>query len=112
MRFEEHEDHYLDTMTGIKWSKENSFSSTWQDAVDKAPSGWGLPTIEDLMSIVDYEKYNPATELPGMLVSSYYWSSTTCAHGSVYAWNVHFFCGVGYYKFKSSVYYVRYVKED
>jgi len=105
MRFDEEEDCYLDTKTGLKWSKENLGPMTWQDAVDKVPSGWRLPTLEELLAILDHNRLGFTTELPGILPSDY-WSSTTYASGKCSEWYVHFSYG------KSSAYYVRYVKES
>jgi len=110
MRFGEHEDHYLDTMTDLRWSKENFGPMTWDEAI-KAPIGWRLPTLEELLSIVNYSKLDPATDLSVMLASCY-WTSTTGVYVSGYAWEVDFFYGNDDYDNNSSVYHVRYIKED
>jgi len=109
MRFEKQEDGYLDTITGLKWSKENFGPMTWDDAM-KSPTGWRLPTLEELLSIVNSKKIGPATELLGMK-PSYYWSSTTLALYGDGAWEVHFGSGYGYNTDKSRAYYARYIKE-
>jgi len=110
MRFEEMKDCYIDTKTGIKWSKENFGLISWQEAIDKAPFGWRLPTIEELPSIIDYTAHNPSTELPGML-PIHYWSSTTYASSDGHTWDVDFLFGDIYYGNKFSTYCTRYVKE-
>jgi len=110
MRFEEKKDHYLDTKTGIKWSKQNFGSMLWEDAITKLPENWRLPTIEELLSIIDYSKHGPATELPD-IVPSGYWSSTTYASNTGYAWLVNFNYGRNYDYYKSNSYYVRAVLE-
>jgi len=114
MRFEEKEDCHLDTQTGLEWSKDNLGPMTWQDAIDgfaKGKNGWRMPTIEELLTIVDYTKYDPATTLPNM-VSSYYWSSTTYARYTDGAWRVDFYYGYGHGYYKSNSRYVRAVRGE
>ena len=111
MRFEEKKDHYLDNKTGLKWSKENFGPMSWEAAMESLPEGWRLPTIDELLSIVDDAKHDPATELADML-SEDYWSSTTYAlNTDGYAWLVPFYDGLGDYGYKSLSYYVRAVLE-
>ena len=114
MRFEEKEDCYLDTQTGLEWSKDNLGPMTWQDAIDgfaKGKNGWRMPTIEELLTIVDYTKYDPATTLPNM-VSSDYWSSTTSADSTHGAWTVYFYDGYVSNYAKSYSRYVRAVRGE
>lgn len=68
-----------------------------------------LPTIQELKSIVDYTKCNPATNLGG-IKSDGYWSSSPCVSGSSLAWVVGFYGGRGYNGNKSSSFYVRCVR--
>ena len=70
---------------------------------------WRVPTIEELTFIIDYTKYNPSTLLPGMKASSY-WSSTTYAYGTIFAWGVGFGIGGVGYGDKGYGYYVRCVR--
>lgn len=70
---------------------------------------WRLPNINELQSIVDYTRHNPAiniTAFPDTL-SSPYWSSTTVAHDTCLAWCVGFNYGNVVYGNKSLSYYVR-----
>ena len=61
-------------------------------------SDWRLPTPEELRSIVDYGRTNPSisTDYFPNTVSSYYWSSTTYADYTDYAWRVSFGYGAGH----------------
>jgi hypothetical protein len=40
---------------------------------------WRIPNIKELNGIVDYSTFSPATSVPGLTVSSDYWSSTSFA---------------------------------
>jgi len=111
MRFDEEEDCYLDTKTNLKWSKENLGPMTWDEAI-KAPKGWKLPNIEEILTIMyHYTKNGIATELPNML-PSYYWSSTVYTDYSDSAYFVNSYNGFDYYGSMSNEYCARYVKED
>ena len=79
----------------------------------KEKKAWRLPTLEELISLVDYSRYNPALpegHLFKNVNASGYWSSTTFADNPSSAWFVYFYDGyVGYYgKFYN--YYVRCVR--
>jgi len=111
MRFKEHENFYLDIKTGIHWSKFTICNTTWEESMTLAPTGWRLPTIAELLAIVDHTHHNPATELPNM-TSNYYWSSITYIYYRCYSWHVDFRNGYDYYGLKSSKYNARYIKED
>jgi len=93
-RFIKKQDHWLDTKTNLEWSVENYDPMTWHEAIAKfdGSSDWRLPTIEELNTLVDYSIYEPSTELADM-ISSFYWSSTTYAYGTDYAWFVSFYVG-------------------
>jgi len=108
MRFEEQTDCYIDTKTGIKWSKENFGPMTWDEAI-KAPKGWRLPSADELKELVDFKNYQ-STELLDMLPTNY-WTSTLYEHSNTHVFVVHFGNGRQYPCFKSGNYYARYVKE-
>jgi len=57
----------------------------------KPQSDWRLPTIEELLSVVDYTKIDPAAKISGFH-SSRYWSSTKDSTKK-YAWYLHFSLG-------------------
>ncbi len=82
---------------------------------------WRLPTHKELLTLVDYATYNPdinTTFFPNTSVSTvdpdYYWSATTRANYTNYAWCVTFYSDEGYSynnsHGKSSNYHVRAVR--
>lgn len=89
-----------DKETNLVWMKQDDGTRRkWKEAKEyceenkaKLPGeGWRLPTVKELISIIDYEKYNPAIDpIFTKTQSSYYWSSTPHAGGSGYAWFVYF----------------------
>lgn len=75
-------------------------------------SDWRMPSREELRSIVDYSRVNPAINVDYFPVTraSRYWSSSPNANSANYAWGVHFNYGYGYYIHKSSSFHVRVVR--
>ena len=120
-----------DNSTGLTWQKcgagQNDDAGCsgkatplrWQQALDycnslslAGHSGWRIPNITELRSIVDDTKYGPAidtTFFPNTNASDY-WSSTTFAYNPSLAWVVGFYGGVVYGYNKTNVSYVRCVR--
>ena len=74
---------YLDNLTGLMWQDSTVSGKTWQQALDYCEDStyagytdWRMPNINELMSVVNYDKYNTASDLPS-LRGSWVWSSTT-----------------------------------
>lgn len=72
-----------DNVTGLIWQKTESASMTWQAALkycaDSTYAGytdWRLPTKDQLISILNFDRYSPATDFPGTFSASH-WTSTT-----------------------------------
>ncbi len=110
-----------DTVTGLEWQQATAPGTyTWQQALDYVDllntdeylgyDDWRLPTIQELSSIVDSSRINPAIDPIFSAVASYYWSSTTYAGNTDYAWCVYF--GYGYVSryYKTYYGYVRAVR--
>ena len=88
-----------DNATGLIWQKEDDgVARNWHDAVKYANGldlaghkDWRLPTVQELGTIMDYSRYNPAIDpIFSNAKSSTYWSSTTYASNTNGAWYVGF----------------------
>jgi hypothetical protein len=89
-----------DTKTGLIWQQaEAGLMTTWEDALTYCENlnlanhdDWRMPNINELGSLVDYSKDDPAIDTVAFpdAVSSDYWSSTTPAATSYDAWYVYF----------------------
>jgi hypothetical protein len=116
----------LDKETGLVWAKNANIAAatkTWQQAMSYCRNisianrkGWRLPTAEELASLVDITQLFPALPIghPFDQVESlyYYWSSSTYAGDTLYAWYVGMCDGGVYYGGKGSVLYVWPVRSD
>jgi hypothetical protein len=98
-RFIEYSDCFLDMKTGFVWSKMNE-NLSWKDAIifskklDKVCGyKWRLPSIEELITLIDFSISGPATKLPGVY-SEIYWSSSNFINTNKYVWTIYF--GDGY----------------
>ena len=88
-----------DIKTGLVWQQGEPGSMTWGPALSYCEgltlggdSGWRLPNIKELESLIDDSRYFPATDtnyFPNAIAISY-WSSTTDASNSYGAWGVGF----------------------
>ena len=108
----------LDNGTGLEWQQsDDGTTRTWQEALaycEGLPLGghsdWRLPNIRELVSIVDDARYSPAIDPAFQCRSSHYWSATTGADGTDYAWVVGFGYGTDYWYYKTYTHYVRCVR--
>jgi hypothetical protein len=110
-----------DNITGLMWQDDAAAKNTekaWEDAAtyctDLTLGGfddWELPTVKELLSIVDNGNYNPAINSEFENTSSSdYWSSTTNAYRTSAAWPVYFNDGSTYSNGKHGSRYVRCVR--
>ena len=93
-----------DNVTGLIWQRQDDGTTrTWTEAntycSNNTPglpgTGWRLPTRMELIGIVNYGTSAPAintTYFPNTKLS-YYWSSSTYASNTAYAWDVYFVSG-------------------
>jgi Protein of unknown function (DUF1566) len=120
-RFKVDGDIVLDRTTGLEWSRENVPGGTlnWKAAAEACGklalgghSDWRLPTIRELLTLVDYERHNPSIDTDAFKCeSSYYWTSTP-VHSSPgdFAWLVSFGGGVAFWGGQDLGGYVRAVR--
>ena len=108
-----------DSATGLMWQdNEIGTYTTWQGAIDRCEeltlgphSDWRLPNVNELKSIVDRSKVNPAIKDEfNHTSSSFYWGSTTYEGYKGNAWGVDFDGGYVDYNGKNDNFYVRCVR--
>jgi len=110
----------LDTKTNLIWQDNNeskTLTKTWSDAITYCEglelggySDWHLPNFNELHSLPDRSKFNPAlSSVFTNVVIDGYWSSTSTAGGEN-AWFVNFHYGNGYYGFMTNSQYIRCVR--
>jgi hypothetical protein len=114
---------FIDYDTNLMWQDDvesKTVTKDWQGAInyckDLSLAGfddWRLPKIEELESITDDTRSDPAIQVGfENVMSDYYWSSSSVVYNSNYAWYVGFKYGSDRYNYKSSNYYVRCVRDS
>lgn len=114
-------DHIVsDPKTGLEWSITLGDRVNWKTAkkVAEAYRGgghddWRLPTIEELITLIDFSRFNPAanTDLFPDMKSSWYWSGTPASSSpGGYAWVVNLDNGCANYYNQSGTVFVRAVR--
>jgi hypothetical protein len=93
----------LDKETGLVWEKSPSAAVVrWVDAfticnhkVSGTRKGWRVPTVDELNSLVDTANSYPSLPAghPFNIQHSYYWTASSSAENSNYAWFVDFGSG-------------------
>jgi len=106
----------FDPCTNLQWAKDYVDNKTWTQAQEYCDElnaqryagfdDWRLPTIGELWTLIDHSRFNPASLFPDM-PSKNFWSSSSCAYNTDYAWNVCFDVGFVYNGYKSYVYAAR-----
>jgi hypothetical protein len=100
-------------------SEAKTTNKTWSEAITYCEglslggyNNWRLPSVEELMSITDKGRYNLSIDpVFTNVVSDSYWSATTDASYTSYAWGVYFYYGGYVYWYdKTYSYYVRCVR--
>jgi hypothetical protein len=102
-RFQVHGDVVNDLRTGLMWTRETltggrrEWAAANQAATESRVAGytdWRLPTIAELLTLVDYERSNPAIDPAFKCEPAWYWTSTPYAPSpGDYAWYVDFCSG-------------------
>jgi hypothetical protein len=95
----------VDHLTGLMWTGDANifeFPMTWQESLDYVTdmnrdrvfgyADWRLPNRRELRSLLSYQTCNPVLpqEHPFRNVfNGWYWTSTTAAINTAYAWYIH-----------------------
>jgi len=109
-----------DTNTDLMWQQDGTSQRTWEGALAYCENltlagynDWRLPNINELHSLVDFERYNPSINTTYFItMGSAYWSSTSFTGDLTHASDVDFYyggIGNGLYN-KTTYYYVRAVR--
>jgi len=132
LAFEDHSNGAVtDLDTGLMWAKCSLGQSgddcgtgeastvTWQAALDQAEAAtlsgfedWRVPTIKELLSLVDYDAFEPAidTQVFPQTGLGLYWSSSTTLNNPEFAWRVYFHYGYTGPENKTTENLVRFVR--
>jgi len=116
-----------DTQRALEWQDNNETNSStyrWQEAIDycerlvmDGDSDWRLPNINELKTVIDRDKKEPAIkeslfEYIGEENYYGYWSSSSVADFENYAWIIYFGNGIVYSNYKEyNGLYVRCVRD-
>jgi hypothetical protein len=103
-------------LSGLTCASGSATTTDWTTAgnycngLSLASKTWRLPTVQELGDLIDYSQSSPSiniTFFPNTIIASYYWSSTTYATTTTFAWFVFFYDGFVSANFKTNGYYVR-----
>ncbi len=99
-----------DTQTGLTWKRclegqtfsggnctEIAEKPTWSGALAKTASGWRVPNIKELQSLVDVTRHNPAintTCFPTPTGQQLVWSASPDAENTNNSWGIDFESGI------------------
>jgi hypothetical protein len=110
----------IDQVTGLTWQKHALGTAlTWQEAMDAcdaltlgAKDDWRLPTRMELVSILDYDKTDPATDSDAFPATKhdYYWASSVAVAAPNRHWQVDFSQGSVFPEDSAQKYYARCVR--
>jgi len=88
-----------DTVTGLIWQK-TYVTDMWhwalyycENLTYAGKSDWRLPNKNELITLINYDRANPASDFPGS-PQQYFWSSSTDVDNTVLPWYVFFTSGV------------------
>jgi hypothetical protein len=94
-RYQEQSDGTMtDVFTGLTWQRDVNAQQAWNDATGYCPAlgtGWRLPSLTELQTIIDETKQNPAIDgdaFPQTPAMGYFWTSVAQAGDPDYAWYV------------------------
>lgn len=120
------DDVVIDRATGLMWAADGNESGSdmgdkliWievclyaEQLIFAGFSDWRIPNIVELVSIVDFGRYNPAIDplFVNTHLDTRYWSATTVHNTTTAAFYVEFTNGGAYYIDKGNASYIRCVR--
>ena len=71
-------ENHQEMPTGMSWDEAHGYVNQLNARAYAGHADWRLPTVRELVSLVDYTRHDPAID-PAFehTVSGYYWSSST-----------------------------------
>jgi len=109
-----------DTVTGLMWQYNYATDIDWKGALAQCATleygnhaDWRLPNRNELMSLVNYAGFSPASDFPNMPPVEdigTHWSSTSVSNESKYAWGVWYVYGFVSQNQKNNLFVVRCVR--
>jgi hypothetical protein len=116
-------DTVLDTVTTLTWQRNAPATTySWANAgaycasLNLSGTGWRLPTVKELQSLVDISAYGPAIDTVAFpstfssTPSTYCWSSSPSAYSSWDAWVVYVSSGATDFSSMTNTGHVRCVR--
>jgi hypothetical protein len=105
----------LDTKTHLTWQNPAPIQASWDYGhayCGTLGSGWRLPTIKELETLVDYSVVGAPTADPIFADTQplQYWSSTPMRTSTDYAWTVDFKYGSTVRDQRTNVHFIRCVR--
>lgn len=112
----------IDSKLNLMWQDDSAVKIVrinWNDAKKYCENlslagfdDWRLPNYNTLISIVDYDRYQPAIipSFKNVNILDYYWSSNRFVVEKTHAWYVYFYNGRTYVDPKSNENFVRCVR--
>ncbi len=105
-----------DNETNLIWRRKHAGPMSWNAAMGYAihePEGWRLPTVQELLGLVDHDCIAPAidTEAFPDTPPTSFWSATSYVGSSSLAWYVYFYSGSSDYVESTYSNYVRLVRD-
>ena len=112
----------VDRTTGLEWQaplEAHIEDLDWEKALAKCEKSdyaeqddWRLPNVNELRSLLNYDKHGPATDFPGITEDNdgIFWSSSPYVYIESLAWGVSFASGIVYNSNMDFYYSVRCVR--
>ena len=101
MRFTDNENGTItDIKTGLTWIRFDPVERTWQETIDYAEDlnfaggrDWRIPSLRELETLINRNRYKPASDFPNM-PPLYLWSSSSTFYDLTEAWGINFQIGL------------------